>query len=118
MGGHLIQSSGPLIAIKCNRTDLVTELENLIGITDGLPWYIQTLVAACAPGAGWLTSRKGSRGSIAPFFMSSANLAGNVKVAPMSAGGVRVGPRKRVRTLARRGRWLGRSFKKNSFRKD
>ena len=33
-----------LIVIKSNRTDLVAELDILIGITNGLPWYIQTLV--------------------------------------------------------------------------
>ena len=32
-----------LIVIKSNRTDLVAELEILIGITNGLPWYIQAL---------------------------------------------------------------------------
>ena len=33
-----------LIVIKSNRTDLVAELEILIGITNGLPWYIQALI--------------------------------------------------------------------------
>ena len=33
-----------LIVIKSNRTNLVAELDILIGITNGLPWYIQALI--------------------------------------------------------------------------